>query len=235
MDAMELRGFDDFCEGLARCGFSLGAGGGRGIFTLLPSWDEEPAPGSPIRWFTGDADTDPWEWRVRVLEERTDVAYGKLFFGVSGYIHAGWYPYFYAARRAGESMEEAYERGSVSRLEKEIYGAVEAMDVVQVHALRMRVCPGKGQSAAFERALAGLQARLFVTPAGFWQKVSKDGVPYGWNGTAYTTVERFWQARGLDLADAPNPEEAAQAIRGQVLRLNPAAREKTIQKFILGA
>ncbi len=232
--AMEIRCFDDFCAELARCGFCLGAGGGRGIFALLPGWDEEPAPGSPIRWFTGEAETDPWAWRVRALEERRDIAYGKFFFGVSGYIHAGWFPDFYAVRRGGETMEEAYGRGAVSRLAKDLYEAIGEAGVIQVHALRMRVCPGKGQNAAFERAVGDLQARLFVTPAGFWQKVSREGVPYGWNGTAYTTVERFWQERGLDLSDAPEPKAAAEAIRAQVLRLNPGAREKDIRKFIYG-
>ena len=230
---MEIRCFQDFCDSLGECGFSLGAGGDKGVFSLLPAWDEEPSPASPIRWFTGDRETDPWEWRVRVLEERGDIAYGKLFFGVSGYIHASWYPYFYAARRGGEDMEEAYERGGVSRLAYDLYRTILETDGAQVHALRMRVAPHKGQNAAFERALTELQMRLFVTPMGFWQKVSREGIPYGWNGTGYTTVERFWQGRGVELPQI-DPEEAEEKIRAQVLRLNPAAAEKTIRKFIYG-
>ena len=36
-------------------------------------------PGSPIVWHTGDPETDPWEWRVRVLNERNDVAYANSY------------------------------------------------------------------------------------------------------------------------------------------------------------
>lgn len=57
----------------------MGGGNAKGVFALIPfDWREEP-PGCPVRWHTGDADTDPWEWRMRVLEERDDVAYAKVF------------------------------------------------------------------------------------------------------------------------------------------------------------
>ena len=45
---------------------------------------------------------------MRVLEERTDIAYSKVFFKTSGFITREWYPYFYAVRRNGESFEEVY-------------------------------------------------------------------------------------------------------------------------------
>ena len=44
---------------------------------------------------------------MRVLEEREDIAYSKVFFRTSGYITREWYPYFYAVRRKGESFQEA--------------------------------------------------------------------------------------------------------------------------------
>ena len=31
-----------------------------------------------------DPETDPWEWRIRVLDERDDIAYAKLFYKKSG-------------------------------------------------------------------------------------------------------------------------------------------------------
>ena len=58
---------------------------------------------------------------MRVLEERDDIVYAKLFFRTSGFITKEWYPYFYAVRRQGETFEEAYENGTISQMAKRIY------------------------------------------------------------------------------------------------------------------
>lgn len=55
---------------------------------------------------------------MRVLEERDDIAYGKVFFGTSGYITREWYPLFLAVRRRGMVFDEWYDEGKASQLEK---------------------------------------------------------------------------------------------------------------------
>ena len=107
-----VKNFADFCEELLRCGFSLGGGSAKGIFAVIDyDWQAPVAEGNPIVWHTGDPETDPWQWRMRVLEERDDIAYAKFFFGTSGYITKEWYPYFSAVRRNGYDFEDAYETG----------------------------------------------------------------------------------------------------------------------------
>ena len=71
-----IRNFSDFCAELIKAGFSLASGGNdEGVFGLIKhNWNEEP-PDSPIRWHTGDPETDPWEWRMRVLDERDDAIF----------------------------------------------------------------------------------------------------------------------------------------------------------------
>ena len=61
---------------------------------------------------------------MRVLDERGDIAYAKLFFKKSGYIIKEWYPYFLAARRGGNTFDEAYKDGTISHLAKRIYDVV---------------------------------------------------------------------------------------------------------------
>ncbi|MDR1705655.1 MAG: hypothetical protein LBS19_13355, partial [Clostridiales bacterium] len=96
---MELNSFNDFVKILIRAGFSIGGGNNEGIYAVVNhDWTYTP-PGSPIVWHTGDPETDPWEWRVRVLNERSDIAYAKCFFKKSGYITQEFYPYFLALRR----------------------------------------------------------------------------------------------------------------------------------------
>ena len=90
-----VNNFSDFCDELLKSGFSMGGGNDRGIYAVIPfGWNSAP-PQSPIVWHTGDPETDPWEWRMRVLKERDDIAYGKVFFGTSGYITREWYPLFF--------------------------------------------------------------------------------------------------------------------------------------------
>ena len=97
-----IRNFDDFVKALLDAGFSMGGSNSEGMYSIIPwNWNEEPPYETSVRWHTGDAETDPWEWRIRVLDERNDIAYSKLFFKKSGFITKKWYPFFLAVRRAG--------------------------------------------------------------------------------------------------------------------------------------
>ena len=101
-----IHNFEDFCRELLACGFSMGGGNAKGIFALIDyDWTNQDMLDTPVKWHCGDPAVDPWEWRMRVLEERRDIAYSKVFFKTSGFITKDWYPCFYAVRRNGESFE----------------------------------------------------------------------------------------------------------------------------------
>ena len=88
-----IRNFDDFCRELLFCGFPVGGGNVKGMFALIDyNWTNQDALDTPVKWHCGDPEVDPWEWRMRVLEERRDIAYSKVFFKTSGFItrDAGW-------------------------------------------------------------------------------------------------------------------------------------------------
>ena len=110
-----IRNYNDFLETLLDAGFAMGGGNDEGIYaTIRWNWNEPPPYDTPIAWHTGDPETDPWEWRTRVLDEGRGIAYAKLFFKKSGFITKAWYPYFLAARRNGKTFTEAYEDGTIS-------------------------------------------------------------------------------------------------------------------------
>ena len=70
-----VKNFEEFCAELLRCGFSMGGGSSKGIFAIIPyDWKEQEHLDVLAKWHTGDPETDPWEWRMRVLEERDDIA-----------------------------------------------------------------------------------------------------------------------------------------------------------------
>ena len=230
---MEIRNFDDFTAALLEAGFSVG-GADNEVFSLLPySWNNTPE-GWPVRWHTGDAATDPWEWRMRVLEERDDIAYGKVFFRKSGYITRAWYPSFLAARRQGREFDEIYADGEMSHAAKRIYTTVQANGALPMHAVKQLGGFAKEDAARFDRAVVDLQMKLYLTLCGRRQKRSKTGEEYGWSSTVLCTTEDFWGQEVFDEAARLSPQEGADRIAQQVLRLNPQAKPKKLEKFIWG-
>ena len=226
--------FSEFCDALLAAGFSMGGGDARGIFALIPyDWKEQRQLDPPAKWHTGDPETDPWEWRMRVLEERDDIAYAKLFFRTSGYIAKAWYPCFYAVRRRGQSFEEAYESGGAGRTARRIYEIVAENGATAYHDIKRLGGFSKEETARFERAVVDLQSRMFLTICGRAQKTNQFGEGYGWSSTVLCTVEDFWAQRGVRLSGG-DPDAAYENIREQVWRLNPAAERRRIDRFIRG-
>ena len=228
-----INNYGDFCDELLKVGFSLGGGGNdEGVFTLLPhGWDQQP-PDSALRWHSGDAEVDPWEWRIKVLDERKDIAYGKVFFKKSGYITKEWYPYFLAARRGGKSFEETYSDGEISHFAKNIYDVIRDAGALPLHAIKQICGCGKDDKGKFDKALIELQMGLFVTMCGRQQKVSMLGEGYGWASTMFCTTEAFWGKEVFDAAGEITKEAAVTAITKQIYLLNPNAQPKRISKFI---
>ena len=189
---MNINDFSDFCTALLDSGFSMGGGNDKGIFSIIPfTWEEQSFIDSPIKWHTGDIETDPWEWRMRVLEERDDIAYAKLFFSTSGYITKDWYPYFYSLRRKGESFEDAFYSGTINQTAKHIYEIISQNGVIPLHEIKQLGGFTKEDNSKFERAIVELQMRMFITISGRQEKIDKYGERYGWNSTVVTTVEMF--------------------------------------------
>lgn len=228
-----IRNFEDFCRELHSCGFSMGGGNNKGIYALIDfDWQTQDALDTPVRWHCGDPEVDPWEWRMRVLEERDDIAYAKVFFKTSGFITKEWYPYFYAVRRQGETLQDAYEDGKISRMAKRIYDIV-SQGHIAFHEIKRLGNFGKDEKAQFDRAIIELQMGMYMTMAGREQKRNQYGLAYGWNSTVFTTVENFWSERGVNLTEL-DAKESYEKLRERVYLLNPMADEKQVHKFITG-
>lgn len=232
---MMVQNYNDFVGELLEKGFSMGGGNDEGIYAVVPfSWNENHPYDTPVVWHTGNPDTDPWEWRMRVLDERTDVAYGKVFFKKSGFISEAWYPYFLAARRKGLSFEEAFSCGTISHFAKRLYDVIEAEDRIPLHILKERAHIDKNDKSKFESALTELQMKLYITMCGRQQKTSLTGNDYGWSSTVFCTTEKFWGESVFENALKLVPEEAVQALYKQIKSINPDADDKKVMKFIKG-
>jgi len=230
-----IKNYHDFCEELRKAGFSVFGGNAEEIYGLIKhDWREEPTD-YPLRWHTGDPETDPWEWRIRVVTEEKDIAYGKIFFRKGGFITKDWYPYFLAARRQGRSFEEEYEEGLISHFAKRIYQVFDRQfDGLAFHEVKQLVGVSKEDAAKFERAIVELQMKLYLTVSGEKQKTTETGEGYGWPSMVFSTTEVFWGEEVFDEAVALRREDAIDEITNQILQLNPGAEQKKIRKFIGG-
>ncbi|HHW30060.1 MAG TPA: hypothetical protein GXX20_00040 [Clostridiaceae bacterium] len=230
-----IQNFNDFVNSLLDAGFSMSGGNSEGIFSVIPcGWDEEPPYATPVRWFTGDPETDPWEWRIRVLEERNDIAYAKLFFRKGGYITKEWYPYFLAVRRGGKELMDEYEDGTISRFAKRIYDIILENEPLPFHVIKQIGSFSKEDSSRFERTLVELQMKMYLTICGRQQKFTIKGEEYGWPSTVFCTVENYFGKDVIEKANKISELEAIEKITRQIYRLNPAADSKKIIKFIKG-
>lgn len=231
----QIKNYDDFLDALLEAGFSMGGGNSEGIYSVIPwNWNQDPPYETPVRWHTGLPDTDPWEWRIRVLDEHKGIGYSKVFFKKSGYITKEWIPYFLAVRRGNRTLEEEYENGVISSQAKRIYKTISEHKTLPLHSMKELAGFGRENKAQFERGLVELQTKMFITMCGRQQKRSQKGEEYGWSSTVFCTTEHFWGEEVLEKADQIKTEEAIDKISERILLLNPSAEKKKILKFIKG-
>jgi hypothetical protein len=226
-DEIMMLDFNDYCRKLLAAGFSMTGGNDEGVFGLLHfNWKNEPLD-SPIH-------TDLWEWRVRVLEERDDIAYGKAFFRKGGFITRKWYPNFLAARRKGLGFTDFYADGLVSNYAKRVYDTLSENGALPAHEIQALAEFSKNEKSKFEKAVTDLQMGLFITMCGQAQKRNKSGEEYGWPSMMLCLTEQFWGSDVFEEAAKISAEQAEASITAQVLKLNPDANQKKIKKFIYG-
>ena len=231
-----VQNYNDFVEALLSAGFSMGGGNTDGIYAIIDwGWNETPPYETPIAWHTDNPETDPWEWRMRVLNERNDIAYAKLFFKKSGFITKEWYPYFLVARRGGTSFDEAYDGGTISHSAKRIYDVVSENGATASHIIKRMAGFTKEDKSAFDRALTELQMRMFLTMCGrAYKSAVQEETGNAWASTVLCTTESFFDNEVFELAEKISKDDAMYKIKEQVLLLNPSAQDKKIKKFILG-
>ena len=227
--------FNSFVRELLHIGFSGAVFGAKDVatFSLFNyGWSDEVD--GEIVWHTGSADTDPWEWRMRVLEERDDIAYAKLFFKRAGYITREWYPIFLSARRRGLSFAEVYAEGSISYMAKLIYEAVATHGRLPLQDIKYYAGISKKEASRFDSTLAELQTRMYLTIAGREVRQTRKGDSLGWSSTVFCTTEEFFGEEVAREADDYDPDEAYRLIEERLYQLNPKAEPKRVRKFILG-
>lgn len=221
MDTL-IKTFDEFASYLDEVGFMTLSGNPLGY----PNLSTLTEPG---QWHT-NLDTDPWLWKTRIVEERS-ASYAKLFLGLPGFISRAWYPVFLAARRGGDSFDDAWEKGVMSPEARRIYQLFDGRTRLAAHEIKQ--LGGFTQTKSrYESAMAALQTGMLITVSGMTRMTTLDGRPHSWPVTEYMRVEDWVWYDTVELSKLLNHKQAEEKITAKVLEIIPEADRQKIDRFI---
>lgn len=184
------------------------------------------------QWFTGDAETDPWEWR-EILARSGRVAYGKFFDKKAGFLSLAWLPVFTNARRDGYDFDALWDDGKAHYRMKKIMDCFAAGEERFSFELKAMAGFGKGGEPNFEGNVSALQMGLYLVMADFRQRRNRRNEPYGWPIAVYATPESLWGYEAVTAAYSEPPERSRDRILGRMKELFPAADPKAVRKMVL--
>ena len=159
---------------------------------------------SPLFWWTGDPEQDPWVWR-EIIPETGEVAYGKFFRNKAGFISKEWFPYFANARRDGYDFDSAWEDGLMQRRAKAI----------------MDICED-----------GGLQMQTYLVIRRFERRRSKHGQSYGMPVSYYQKPEDLWGYGHVTSAYREDPKASAERIFQRARALFPDGTDAVLRKLL---
>jgi len=193
------------------------------------SVEEHVSAGS---WWTGDINTDPWEWRETIFRGK-QVAYGKFFGRKAGYISKEWLPYFANYRRDGYDFDARYQDGLANRRQKlimDFYMGEDAngdivwkKDEILSTDLKKLAGFGKGGEKNYPGIITDLQMMMYLVITDFRRRVNKRGEPYGMSVSIMFPPETVWGYDTVTSAYSEAPGESYERIVSRLRELFPDA------------
>ena len=192
------------------------------------SVEEHVSAGS---WWTGDINTDPWEWRETISRGK-QVAYGKFFGKKAGYISREWLPYFANYRRDGYDFDARYQDGLANHRQKLIMDFYMGEDAngdivwkkneILSTDLKKLAGFGKGGEKNYPGIITDLQMMLYLVITDFRRRVNKRGEQYGMSVSVMFPPETVWGYEAVTSAYGESPTESYERIAAHLRELFPS-------------
>ena len=180
-------------------------------------------------WWTGIADTDPWEWRITAARSGA-VAYGKFFDGRAGFISLKWFPAFANWKRDGYDFDALYEDGKATLRQKKVMDLfMNGEERFSFEAKRLAGF-GKDGEKNFEGIVTGLEKSSYLVIKDFRRRVNKKGGEYGWHIAVLSSPEGIWGYDAVTSAYDEDPADSARRIMEHIASYYPSASEEEIMK-----
>ena len=156
-------------------------------------------------WWSGDEDTDPWEWRMSIASGHK-TAYGKFFSGRAGFISEEWLPVFCNARRNGYDFDALWDDELASYRQKRVMDCFSGSGELFSFQLKRMAGFEKNGEKNFEGTICSLQQKIYLVDSGFQRRRNRYGMEYGWHIARYAMPETIW---GYDYITSGYSEEPA--------------------------
>ncbi|MBQ9349082.1 MAG: hypothetical protein IJT94_17375 [Oscillibacter sp.] len=180
-------------------------------------------------WWTGDSNSDPWEWRM-ILAESDEIAYGKFFRQKAGFISKAWFPVFANYRRNGYDFDALYDDGLASHHSRKIMDAFLLNE--QMVGGRLTIPEITKTAGETERSIVPLQMQTYLIVDGFQRRQSKNRKSYGLPSGVYLTPETKWGYEFVTSEYHTSPEESWLQIMEQANKKLSAASEKQLYEVL---
>lgn len=213
-----LTGYESFIECVEDGGFLF-------LTDIHPDAPSVSAMTRDEQWHTGDAETDPWQWKDRAAEEKR-LAYGCILGGNKGFIAPRLYAAFVRACQPEQELEERWFSGTLKPAIWQVWQQFEEQPLQASPDLnRFWKNNGNKGTSGLDTAMKELMATFFVTVAGNRQKVGRDGVPYGWRHLLYERVDAWAPSAWLEPVESMTVDIARQAVLQAAQTLAPKVSE----------
>ena len=186
---------------------------------------------SPLYWWTGDPEQDPWAWR-EIIAETGEVAYGKFFGNRAGFISREWFPYFANSRRDGYDFDAAWDDELVQRRYKAIMDLFEDGETHPGFELKPAAGFGKEGFRNFDGCVTWLQMQTYLIIRKFERRKSRRGQSYGMPVSYYLKPETLWGYEHVTSAYKEDPLVSAERICRRVMEQFPGGEEKAVRRIL---
>ncbi len=185
---------------------------------------------SPLYWWTGDREQDPWEWR-ELIARSGEVVYGKFIDKKATFVSREWFPVFANYRRDGYDFDARWEDELASYRQKKIMDCFEDTDEWIGLDLKRSAGFGKNGEKNFPGIVTDLQMLTYLVTKDFRRKVNKRGGEYGMPVCVYAKPEVVWGEEFLSEAYHEDPAVSGERIRKH-LRSVWGMDERQIKKIL---
>ena len=186
---------------------------------------------SPLYWWSGDPEQDPWMWR-EIIPATGEAAYGKFFNNKTGFISKEWFPCFANARRDGYDFDAAWDDGLMQRRYKAIMDICEDGGLHPGFDLKPAAGFGKGGYKNFDGCMTALQMQTYLVIRKFERRRNKRGESYGMAVSYYQKPEALWGYEYVTGLYKEEPAVSAERIFARAKKLFPGASDKALRKVL---
>ncbi len=186
---------------------------------------------SPLFWWTGDPEHDPWEWR-ELIARSGEAVYGKFIGQKAVFISRQWFPVFANYRRDGYDFDARWDDELANIRHKKIMDCFEERDEWIGAELKRRAGFGKDGEKNFSGMITELQMQSYLVIKDFRRKVNKRGGEYGMPVCVYSRPEDIWGYDMVTAAYKEDPRVSGERLEAHLSSLWPEMTDKQLKKIL---